>query len=134
MNGEMKRIRDEVDSLKSELKKKNEGAFGCGNQELSVSSLQRHMTELQHHMHVVPVQLTLKDFNEHRRNSKEWISEPFYSNPRGYKMCLSVDANGYGECKGTHVSVFVHLMRGEFDNILKWPFRGTIIIHLLKSV
>ena len=39
-------------------------------------------------------------------------------------MCLGVDANGDGDGAGTHVSVFVTIMRGEHDDKLTWPFRG----------
>ena len=48
-------------------------------------------------------------------------------------MCLRVEANGYGSGKATHVSVFVCLMRGEYDDQLKWPFRGDITIQLLNQ-
>ena len=48
-------------------------------------------------------------------------------------MCLRVDANGNGEGTDSHVSVFVYLMRGEHDNMLKWPFRGRVIVRLLPS-
>ena len=46
-------------------------------------------------------------------------------------MCLRVDANGFS---GTHVSVATHLMCGEFDSLLKWPFRGNITIQLLNQL
>ena len=46
-------------------------------------------------------------------------------------MCLRVDANGHFEDSvGTHVSVFVYLMRGEYDDDLLWPFRGDIILQV----
>ena len=48
-------------------------------------------------------------------------------------MCLRVHANGYGAGNGTHISVFVHLMRGGFDDCLKWPFQGDITIQLLNQ-
>ena len=32
-----------------------------------------------------------------------------------------------------HVSVYVHLMRGEFDDLLKWPFCGEVTIKLKKT-
>ena len=48
-------------------------------------------------------------------------------------MCLCVGANGKGSGRGTHLSVFVHLMRGEFDDQLKWPFRGKIIVGLVNQ-
>ena len=47
-------------------------------------------------------------------------------------MCLNVDANGFAEGKGTHVSVFVYLMQGEFDNELNWPFKGTVTVQMLN--
>ena len=47
-------------------------------------------------------------------------------------MCISVDANGWSDGAGTHVSVFVYLMRGEYDSRLVWPFRGDITIQLVN--
>ena len=49
-------------------------------------------------------------------------------------MCLCVDANGRGEGKGTHVSVFACLMRGEFDYHLKWPFQGHVTVAMLNQL
>ena len=49
-------------------------------------------------------------------------------------MCLMVDANGNGTGAGTHVSMFVYLMRGEYDDRLVWPFRGTITIELINQI
>ena len=45
-------------------------------------------------------------------------------------MCVSVDANGWGGGAGTHVSVNLYLMRGEYDSRLVWSFRGDITIQL----
>jgi TNF receptor-associated factor 4 len=49
-------------------------------------------------------------------------------------MCVGVYPNSNGERKGTHVAVVVHLMKGEFDDELKWPFRGQITIRLLSQI
>ena len=48
-------------------------------------------------------------------------------------MCLYVYANGRDDGKNTHVSVYVHLMKGAHDDQLKWPFRGDITIQLLNQ-
>ena len=32
----------------------------------------------------------------------------------------------------THVSVYVYLMKGEYDSRLVWPFRGDITIQLVN--
>ena len=48
-------------------------------------------------------------------------------------VCLRVSAKGQGRGKGTHVSIFVHLMHGECDDHLKWPFRGDIRVSVLNQ-
>ena len=44
-------------------------------------------------------------------------------------MCLSIDANGWGNGKDTHVGVVVCMMKGEFDSHLQWPFKGEITVE-----
>lgn len=80
----------------------------------------------------VPVEFTVGGFKGMRESNLSWFSAPFYSHPKGYKMCLRVDANGTMMSRGTHASVFVHLMHGEFDEELKFPFQGDITIQLLS--
>ena len=80
----------------------------------------------------LPIEVTMTDFEQHKIDSDQWCSPPFYTHPQGYKMCLRLDANGDGE--GTHTSVFVTLMRGEFDDLLKWPFRGCITVAMLNQL
>ena len=43
-----------------------------------------------------------------------------------------MDANGFDDHEGSHVSMFVCLMKGENDDSLKWPFKGDISIRLLN--
>ena len=78
--------------------------------------------------------LTMTDFKQHKRDGDHWYSPPVYTHHQGYKICLRVHANGLLSGAGTHVSVFVHFMRGEFDHSLKWPFRGVISFHLLDQL
>ena len=49
-------------------------------------------------------------------------------------MSLNVYANGYGRAaKKTNISVYVHLMRGMFDEHLKWPIWCDITLELLNQ-
>ena len=57
----------------------------------------------------------------------------FYTHQHGYKMCIRVDPNGSGDGKGTHISIFVYLMKGSYDDHLKWPFRGNITIQIVNQ-
>ena len=81
---------------------------------------------------VPPLDMLMTGFEEHRKRDYDWLSPPFYSHNGGYKLCCNVVANGCGVHKGTHVSVYVYLMRGEHDDNLKWPFRGAVTIQLLN--
>ena len=82
---------------------------------------------------VPPPDIVMTDFEKHKKADDRWFSPPFYSHIGGYKMSLSVDANGSGKGKDTHVSVGIHLMQGEYDEQLKWPFPGDITIQLLNQ-
>ena len=44
-----------------------------------------------------------------------------------------MDANGFGDGKGTHVSVFACILKGEHDAGLKWPFVGKVTVTLLNQ-
>ncbi|CAF0831963.1 unnamed protein product [Adineta steineri] len=61
-------------------------------------------------------------------------SEPFYSSPTGYKMRLRLYLNGDGNARGTHLSLFLVIMRNEFDAIIHWPFKYKIIFTLLNQL
>ena len=83
---------------------------------------------------VLPTERTMTNFEQHKIDNDHWFSPSFYTHPRGYKMCFRVDANGRGRGEGTHVSVFAYLMRGEFDDHLKWPFRGHVTLAMLNQL
>ena len=76
---------------------------------------------------------TMTNFLIHKKNDDHWISQPFYTHSQGYNMCLRVTANGQGSGRGTHITVAVYLMKGEFDDQLEWPFKGDITIRLLSQ-
>ncbi|KXJ28109.1 TNF receptor-associated factor 1 [Exaiptasia diaphana] len=60
-------------------------------------------------------------------------SEPFYSHKYGYKLKLQLYPNGHGDGKGTHVSVFMIIMRGEYDATLTWSFDWKFKFTLLDQ-
>ena len=43
-------------------------------------------------------------------------------------------ANGQGSGKGSHVSMFACLMKGDYDEYLDWPFQELITIQLLNQL
>ena len=78
----------------------------------------------------------IPDFSRHFQNAKSGLvtslmSLPFYSDL--YKMCLRLYLNGDGPTKGTHISLFFVIMKGEFDDILQWPFTLPVTLKLLNQ-
>ena len=57
----------------------------------------------------------------------------FFSHSHGYQMCINVNPNRGGGCIGTHISIFTSLMRGPYDDHLKWPFRGEITFQIVNQ-
>lgn len=63
-----------------------------------------------------------------------YIDSPiFFTAPAGYKLCLRLYPNGDGNAEGTHISLYVVLMRGEFDAVLQFPFIYQVIFCLIDQ-
>ena len=61
-------------------------------------------------------------------------SDSFYSHSKGYKMCLRAYPSGKGGGKGTHLSVYLRLLKGSHDDNLIWPLRGKFEFKLLNQI
>ena len=60
-------------------------------------------------------------------------SPPFYTGCNGYKMCVKAYLNGDGSGHTTHLSLFIVLMKGEHDALLRWPFNQRVSLTLLDQ-
>ena len=60
-------------------------------------------------------------------------SAPFFTSRFGYKLCLRLYLNGDGAGKGTHLSFFLTIMKGEYDALLNWPFQQMVTLMLLDQ-
>ena len=109
--------------------------------------LEQHVTELEREIKqmkeaqqimahtgqpIGPIEFTMTNFNQYK-DDEYWLSLPFYTHPHGYKMFLRVRPKGYVSGNSTHLGVLIHMMRGEFDDQLKWPFRGNITFQLVNQ-
>ena len=90
------------------------------------------MEHSQYLFNLPPVEFTIMNFIKIKESNAEWISPPFYTHPHGYKLCLVVYPNGLYRGKGTHMSVFLSLLEGKYDNCLSWPMEVSVIIELLN--
>ena len=67
------------------------------------------------------------------KGNYEMKSEPFYTSRYGYKLGASVFLDGNGSGEGTHLSLYIKVLHGEYDNILEWPFRMPITFRLIDQ-
>ena len=80
-----------------------------------------------------PVELTITNFKKKYEDKQEWKSSPFYTHQNGYKLYLVMYTGGKRSGKGSHISVYLNLAKGEFDDELNWPFQGKLEIQLLNQ-
>ncbi|MGH0181865.1 UNVERIFIED_CONTAM: hypothetical protein FKN15_028857, partial [Acipenser sinensis] len=67
------------------------------------------------------------------RNNFEFFSPPFYTHKYGYKLQVSTFLNGNGSGEGTHLSIYIRVLPGEYDNLLEWPFSYKVTFSLLDQ-
>ena len=101
-------------------------------QQITIRDQDRKLEHLQ--TKETPMTYKFTHYDQHKTASEKSYSPAFYTSPGGYKMCISINANGNKDGKGTHVSVYAHLMKGENDDHLPWPFTGEITIDLLNQL
>lgn len=58
-------------------------------------------------------------------------SSPFYRH--GYKFKLSINPNGFGQGENSYLSVFLIIMKGEYDATLTWPFHKKVTFTLIDQ-
>merc|ERR1712117_481284 len=63
----------------------------------------------------------------------ELVSLPFFTSDCGYKLQASLFLGGNGGGEDAHLSIYIKVLPGEYDSILKWPFRHTISFTLLDQ-
>ena len=107
--------------------------LGCGERVRS-SAMEEHIRSNCSivEFRLLPIEFTITDFLKMKESNTEWVSPPFYTHPHGYKVCLVVYPNGIDMGEGSHVSVFVGLLKGEHDDQLGWPLELDFAIELLN--
>ena len=80
----------------------------------------------------------IENFSEILRKAKTReknmiASTPFYTENYGYKLKLLMYPNGTGLGTNTHLSVYIVVMKGEYDAILPWPFDKKVKFTLIMN-
>ncbi|XP_067099071.1 TNF receptor-associated factor 3 isoform X1 [Osmerus mordax] len=156
---EVEALRNSVESIRTRLSLLDGGRAGTSSGTLALgqleSQLSRHDDMLSvHEIRLADIDLRFQvletaSFNgtliwkirDYKRRKQEAVaaktlslySQPFYTGYFGYKMCARVYLNGDGMGKGTHLSLFFVVMRGEYDALLPWPFKQKVTLMLMDQ-
>ena len=61
------------------------------------------------------------------------VSPAIYSSHLGYRLCFSIHLNGEGSAVGKYISLYAHMMQGEYNDVLEWPFTGRVVLSILDQ-
>uniref|UniRef100_A0A1X7TA19 RING-type E3 ubiquitin transferase n=3 Tax=Amphimedon queenslandica TaxID=400682 RepID=A0A1X7TA19_AMPQE len=101
---------------------------------VAIKTIQSLKAKVQEHKNLLTTSSEVLKLSQFSQRKEGWCSRGFYTSPGGYKVALHVYPNGYGDGKGTHVSCFIYLEAGEYDDLLEWPFQGEVTIELLNQL
>ena len=135
VSSEAKKKDEEIDRLRLDLNKL-EKLVRAKNAELEDRDFRLSLIENSNHDGTMVWKVP--QFSQRMEDAKSGkytsiFSLPFYTSRYGYKMCLRLYILGDGIGKGSHMSLFFVIMRGEFDNILQWPFTHKVSFRLINQ-
>ncbi len=64
---------------------------------------------------------------------RDWKSPAMYTHMCGYRFCIGIDANGYGNARGKAMRVWLYATQGEYDHHLKWPAHASFALELFHQ-
>uniref|UniRef100_A0A1I7UVD1 MATH domain-containing protein n=2 Tax=Caenorhabditis tropicalis TaxID=1561998 RepID=A0A1I7UVD1_9PELO len=98
--------------------------------ELAESSFEKYGS--QHTFHIPKIGLAVVKATKNKSH-RSIYSQPFYSHGYGYKMMAIAAPYGDGIAFREYFSIFVCLMKGEWDEIVEWPFRCDVTFSVLSD-
>ena len=119
-------VQEQINSLEIRNKKQ------IGKLEMQLQGIDKQIEQLDMKVFVPPNSFTMTNFHQKKISKLTWLSPAMYTHPHGYKFYIEVWPNGEFQAYGTHVSVYLYAMPGEFDGILQWPVRCTVTLQLLN--
>lgn len=125
----VKKLEHENETLKDQISK----VYQESKEEKEM--LARRSFSLESSIGVPPFSFVMDNFQKRLSEKSSYMSPPFYTNiAGGYRMRIKVTPYGIFFGEGTHISLTVYIMKGVFDDFLRWPFRGSVEVALLDRL
>ena len=134
-----KKLEDKVSVIQSlheknvgMVKKELDDKFNSFNTDLSKKLLTLEVDTEKSRIFIWKITSFEDKLRQGKNNEKMDIeSDPFYA--FGYKLMLQLCPNGNGAGEHTHLSIFIAVMKGEYDAILPWGFSKRVTITLIDQ-
>uniref|UniRef100_H3CA66 TNF receptor-associated factor n=1 Tax=Tetraodon nigroviridis TaxID=99883 RepID=H3CA66_TETNG len=159
LRDEVENLRGSLEGFRTRLSALEQGGRGGSGSTHTLASLEAQMNRHDDMLSVHDIRLADMDLRfqvletasyngtliwkirDYKRRKQEAVaaktlslySQPFYTGYFGYKMCARIYLNGDGMGKGTHLSLFFVVMRGEYDALLPWPFKQKVTLMLMDQ-
>ena len=81
----------------------------------------------------------INNYNQRKRDAENGNitalhSSPCFTSRYGYKYCLRLYLNGDGLGRNEYLSLFLVVMKSEYDNVLQWPFQKKVKFTMINQV
>lgn len=119
-----KRLDDERRAFDVKLRQQSNAVDGSV---CEAAELKDRVQTLEKCVPVPPYHFTLTNYSKHRRDGTGWLSPLFYASLGRYKMLVEVIANG------SHISLYIRVVRGEYDDGLEWPLSAKVTVQLTSQ-
>ena len=129
-----KRQQDEIQAYQKAIKIQQEEIKALERSQKEIRTIKEEVDKLKKQMEqlrlnvrmIFPIDFTVENPTKHM-SGNPWSSIPFYSHNQGYKLRIGFFISH--RC----IYIYCYLMQGEFDGLLKWPFKAVIKIALLNQ-
>lgn len=138
IGGLEQRLREEEEFHMTQQKMVEQLSRAIGEEKMSYEAREKKEKEIERRLQIYDsaffppeYHFMLFPYKELKATNSEWYSPPLYTHPGGYKFCINVTPNGYEDAKGSHMSLYLVVLPGEFDDQLQWPVTISYNIQLL---
>ena len=103
-------------------------------EQVELKNAHETIRKLEEKFHTRKMVWKISGFSRIMSERKKIESDPFYTESPGYKLKVRIHPNCSGLGKNsTYLSVYIVVMKGEYDAILPWPFNNEVTFTLIDQ-
>lgn len=81
----------------------------------------------------MPLNFEVTNVKSLRQRKAASRSPPLYTHPGGYRFLVEVSPGGEGMAEGTHLSINIISLKGDYDGLLQFPVTFVLTVRIVNS-